>query len=341
MRTLALALALSAAAQTYVYVRFGGVGGFADAFATQKTPFKDMVYVFILSEAFPILALMGCAVSLRGRRISRYRWLVFWLLMAVMLLRVFFGGLRGSRGHIIIAGFWAAGCLHFYVRPIPRVLVGWGLLFLAVFMYFYGFYKSGGAEGVARAMSSENRGMLAESYGRTPKTVLLGDFGRADLQAFLLFRGATVRNMPYQWGATYVAALTVAYRRPFWRDWPTGKVEAGTDALYGRGAYNPPSIRSFSQYGLAGEALLNFGPAGVPAAFFVFGIVAGLIRTWVYGLPVGDARRLLLPLVIVLVCLMVLYDIDVLVVSLVTMGALPVTVVVVGSLRTMVQSHAA
>jgi hypothetical protein len=340
-RALVLALVLSAGAQVFVYAHFGGVSGFADAFATQKTPFKDMVYVFILSEAFPVLALMGCAVSLRDRRINRYGWVVFGLLLTVILSRVLFGGLRGSRGHIIIAGFWAAGCLHFYVRPIPRVLVAWGLVFMAAFMYLYGFYKSGGTTGVAMAMSSQTRGMMAESYGRTPKTVLLGDFGRSDLQAFLLFRQATVRDMPYQWGATYVAGLTVAHRRPFWQDWPTGKVEAGTDALYGRGTYNPTRLRSFSQYGLAGEALLNFGPASVPLAFFVFGLVAGRIRTWVYALPVGDARRLLLPLVIVLACLMPLYDIDVLVVFLVTMGAVPGTVVAAGSGSTVVQSNAA
>jgi hypothetical protein len=340
-RAMVLALVLSVGAQVFVYAHFGGVGGFADAFAREKAPFRNMVYVFILSEAFPTIAIFGCAVSLRNRRINRYGWLVFGLLSTVMLSKILFGGLRGSRGMIIIVGFWAAGCLHLYVRPIPRLLVAWGLVFLAVFMYLYGFYKSGGTAGVAMAMKSETRDRLAESYGRGPKTVLLGDFGRADLQAFLLFRQATVRDMPYQWGSTYVAGLTVAHRRPVWQDWPTGKVEAGTDTLYGRGTYNPTRFKSFSQYGLGGEALVNFGPASVPLAFFVFGLVAGLIRTWLYALPVGDARRLLLPQVIVLACLMLMYDIDVLVVLLVTMGAVPAIVVAIGSLRTVVESHAA
>src|SRR3712207_6345446 len=50
------------------------------------------------------------------------------------------------------------------------------------------------------------------------------------------------------------------------------KIEAGTDTMYGEGTHTP-DFQSSYVYGLAGEAVLNFGPAGAVVAFLPFGLL--------------------------------------------------------------------
>ena len=83
--------------------------------------------------------------------------------------------------------------------------------------------------------------------------------------------------------------------------WPTkpsgvhGKVGAGTDLQFGEGSYHPTRRKSSRVYGLAGEAMLNFGIPGVLLAYPVFGAWLGWYRRKIAGLHPEDARFFLVP----------------------------------------------
>ena len=79
-----------------------------------------------------------------------------------------------------------------------------------------------------------------------------------------------------------------------WPDRPEGKVTAGTEALFGRGSYDPVLHRATYIYGLAGEAMLNFPPACVPLAFVVLAFVISKLRSLLLANS-ADLRLLLVP----------------------------------------------
>ena len=100
----------------------------------------------MLSESFPILGMVYFAVY-AGRLKTARTWLVISLvLLGFFVVQMLFGGLRGSRSNTIWALFWAAGIIHFWIRPLNRRFVFVGICFLVVFMYVYGFYKDLGGD---------------------------------------------------------------------------------------------------------------------------------------------------------------------------------------------------
>jgi hypothetical protein len=263
---------LSGALQIWIYAQQGGIIGYIEQFSRsildpEPPPFKDMGWIFMVSESFPILGMVYFAVSVGRLRTAR-TWLVIGLIMfGFFALQMLFGGLRGSRSNTVWALFWAAGIIHFWVRPLNRTLVLAGICFLAAFMYLYGFYK-----GLRKDVWTvfEAGAIPAEASiktGRTLEGMLLGDLGRSDVQAFLLYR-LSMPNPDYQyaWGRTYLASATLLIPRALWPDRPPGKVKEGTEAQYGAGSWDEDKWNSSLVYGLAGEAMLNFGPLAVPFA---------------------------------------------------------------------------
>jgi len=87
--------------------------------------------------------------------------------------------------------------------------------------------------------------------------------------------------------------------RAVWPDKPSGlhgKVGAGTALQHGEGSYRPGRFESSRVYGLAGEAMLNFGQAGAVGAFLLYGIMLGWYRKKMLTLHPDDARVYLVPL---------------------------------------------
>ena len=80
----------------------------------------------------------------------------------------------------------------------------------------------------------------------------------------LLNRVVTSGDFQYSYGKTYAEAFAFMIPKYLWPDRPEGKVTAGTEALFGRGSYDPVLHRATYIYGLAGEAMLNFPPALCP-----------------------------------------------------------------------------
>jgi hypothetical protein len=117
---------------------------------------------------------------------------------------------------------------------------------------------------------------------------------------------------------TYVAAFTILIPRNFWPDRPEVRVDAGSEALWGKG----DSLRSSRLYGLGGEALLNFGPWGVVPTFAIYGAVLGWFRRKLTSWNGLDARLLLAPFWTSIIVRGLVSDSDNLVFSTVVEGTL-------------------
>lgn len=325
---LACGLLLTLALQLWVYRRYGGVLGYIRSYEAREGAFTGMGWLFMLSESFPILAFFGYAVYAQSRGWARSWWAVTLALLVFLVLKLFSGGLRGSRSNTIWGLFWAAGIVHLWLRPLSRKVVYAGLAFLVLFMYVYGFYKGAGLEGLSGVRDPAQRAAMEQRTGRTAEGVLLGDLGRADVQAFLLYR-LRVHPDEYDlaWGRTYAGDLAVLVPRTLWPARPPTKVKEGTELQHGRGTWRLDSWSSSRVYGLAGEAMLNFGPLAVPLAFATLGAVVGAVRRGYRRWSERDARRLLLPLLINLCFVILASDADNTIFFLVNNGAVPALVV--------------
>lgn len=314
------ALAVTLSAQLYVFARFGGIMGFIYAYDAGVDAFAGMGWIFMISESFPILLMMLYAImSVRYQQLRSWRVIVF-ALSAYLLVIILFGGLRGSRSAVAWPMFWAIGMVHFWVRPINKRISSVGLVFLFGFMYIYGPYKSYGIRSFEIMKKPELLRVLSDKSGRTKMRTLLGDMGRSDVQAFVLYvLSGDSSKYQYKFGSTYLSGLTLLLPRPI-RPNIHGKAEAGFELFTGM-----PSMgdRSFRVYGLAGEAMLNFGPAGVPFAFAIFAWLVSICRSFLRRLKTDDTRVLLYPLVVSVLIMLLTGDFGMILFFIIKVGFIP------------------
>ncbi len=345
----ACGLAISVCAQSWIYAQFGGIGGFIEA-CTEKSSeathadaaFAGMGWTLILAECLPILAMISYAATVGRTRVGRSYFTIIVVFLLFFVLRILFGGLHGSRSNTIWALFWAAGILHFWVRPLSKTFVFVGVCFLIVFMYAYGFYKSLGTGALTALSEGEKPSELGERTGRTFEGLLLGDFGRADVQAFLLYRlSLPDRDYSYAWGRTYMSTITLMVPRSFWPNRPPSKLKEGTELQYGVGSFDSEGWASSREYGIAGEAMLNFGPAAIPPAYLLFGLLVGRLRRFLSKLHLDDVRRFLSPFLVILCFWMLVADSNTMLFVIVKDGLAPAMVVWIGSrvIRYSCQAH--
>lgn len=325
---LAIALPATAALQAMVYASYGGIAGYIEA-ATDlsdnpRNTMPGMGPLFMFTETFPILALMGFVVYARRRPVWQ-SWPVLMLALAIFFaLAMLFGGLRGNRSNTVWNLFWAVGIVHFWVRPIPSRLIFAGLVFLTVFMYAYGLFKGAGLDSLDSLHTSEGRETLAAETGRPLESTILDDLGRSDVHAYLLYRlTASDSDYEYAWGRTYAVAPAIFVPRSRWPNRPPNMAKEGTDAQFGMGTYEPVAAESSRVYGLAGEAMLNFGPIGVPFAFLAWGLAVSYVRRRPAAWAKGDARFLLYPLAVVVAFSALFQDMENQLFFVVKNGAVP------------------
>jgi hypothetical protein len=204
-------------------------------------------------------------------------------------------GWYGSRSATIWAMFWMAGIVHYRFDRLSRKVVAAGLVFLIAFMYFYGFYKDQGRTGFV-VIETPSAWMQPTGY-RDIKLLLLDDLARADVNAYMLYNLVKFpKDYDYRWGLTYVGAPSFLIPRSLWPNRPNFKVDAGTEATLGKSSsYDSPRV-----YGLAGEALLNFGLWGVIPLFAIYGALLGWYRRKLTSWDISDARLFLAPLVTIM-----------------------------------------
>jgi hypothetical protein len=325
--------------QMFVYLQFGGIGGYIDAFnavVAGENPFDGMGWLFLIPESFPILVMMGYAVWRRNQP-GTIPWLELAVVVVVFIgLKFLFGGLRGNRGIMLYGLFWGLGILHYWLRPLPRKLFAAGLIVFLPFMYVYGLYKSFGSEAWVSFTTVEGRTLMETNSHRSMELVLLADLGRSDVQAYLLYRALSRSGeAPYEYagGRTYLGALALLIPGRIWPDRPATKVKEGTEVLFGRSVYELSSFRTSNAYGLAGETLLNFPPPVVPCAFALLGLLVGIVQRHLHTLSRGDSRFLLAPFWISLCFMVLVWDSDILLYYITTYLTVPALVVLVTSTR--------
>lgn len=336
LSALAVALLVSAVVEIVILYLYGGIHGYITVFEEERrSAFVGLGWLFAIADLFPIWLMMVYVLLARDRR-PLSNWPALLLSLGTFVaLQFFIGGLRGSRSNVLWAVFWAVGVVHLWVRRLPRVMLFVGLILFFMFMYFYGFYKDIGREAIATLGSPEFRLMLEQRSGRTLQAVVLGDLGRSDVQAFLLYRLWGDRDeYDYAWGRTYLGAVALLIPRAVWPDRPSTKVMEGTEALYGAGSYVPGIREASNVYGLAGETMLNFGPLAVPFAFIPLGVLVAHIKRLFLQWRRDDARWFLAPLFIALCFIVLIGDSDNILVFIVTDVALPLLILWFGSDKT-------
>jgi hypothetical protein len=326
---LATALLISAGAELYVLHSFGGFGGVLTSFTEKQDKFNNTGWLFMLSESFPTLIMIGVAGLCWKKRITWY--LLGPLLAFVIALEFILGGLRGSRQNVIWAVVWALGIIHYGIRPISRRTIGACTILMLAFMYFYGFYKVTGAEAFSRITDSEWRSQVVDESGRSFESVLVQDLGRSDVQSFALYRIQDWNE--YAWGRTYLGAFNLLIPRWISNDRLPTKVKWTTDLEYGAGSYDSNHYPSSRVYGLAGEAMLNFGIIGVPIAYGLFGYLMAKMRMLSTAVDKGDGRILMVPFLACLAMVMLAHDLDVDLFIAVKNAMLPFAVIYLGSTR--------
>ncbi len=339
-------LGLSFLLQAWVYVRSGGIGAFVAAFQqayqTNDDRFAGWGWIFMISESFPIVAACLMASWAQRRRIVPSVLQLAGCALLFFLLQIYFGGLRGSRLNTVEGIFWAAGMYHFFVHPIRRSTIFAGVLVLVGFMYVYGFYKDG-ANLSTVLQSSAAREAVEQKSHRSFNGLILGDLGRADVQAFLLYKAIDdPRSLRYTHGDTYLSGLMLFLPGRLRPTTLVAKEQISSDLIWGAGVYTPGVLWSTRIYGMAGEAILNFGYFAVPLAFLVLGVIVARLDHWIRSLRSQDARLLLAPFAVYLVCVWaVSSDFDNLVFSLIKQTFVLVLVLLFSTKRVTVRRRVA
>ncbi len=300
---------IGACAQIMFYIRMFQVGG--GGADLNRQGLKGAGWMLMLGDPVPLLIIIGFILWSRVPVKNRS-----WLLISLVLffggvVQLVWSGLRGSRSAFVGAMFREVGVVHFFWRRFRPVHLLIGVAILIPFLYFYGFYKSAGLEGLKALESAKQRARLERKTGRTLETVLLADLARADVQARIA-NEIIERNNKYQLrhGKTYLVALSMLVPYAVWdillggsefRDqW--GKSSAFAEIYLGKtsrvAGFEDDPKTSTRVFGLTGEAMLNFGLAGVPVAWILYGFLMGWVRRKMVSLPEMDSRLAFLPCLI-------------------------------------------
>ncbi len=319
----ALALACSIAAVATFLWELGGITGLLDAYEYNPEAFVGKGWLLVLAWPLAVLSFIILVFMWTDpREKDRHRLATGMMLLSLAGIGHFLLlGWFGSRGTTVWAIFWMAGIVHYRFRKLSPAMTAGGLIFLLGFMYFYGFYKEQKRASL-EILRSPAMWLEPKGYQRDLKYLLLGDLARSDSDAYIL------RNLikdpgdyNYRWGLTYVGALAILIPKNLWPDRPDFKIEAGTEAQLGKAT----PWRSLRTYGLGGEAMLNFGPWGVPPMFALYGGVLGWYRRKLKSWAPSDSRMLLAPFFSILFAIVLVGDSDNLVYAVLTQGVLIAT----------------
>lgn len=325
---LGTAILTAAAAEVYVLARFGGIAGLVYSFTEDPYKFNNTGWIFMISESLPILLMIGVTTLWWRKRVTWF--LLTPLVGFIVALELLLGGWRGSRQNVIWAIIWALGMIHYGMRPVSRKAIAAFAVVMLAFMYFYGFYKYAGAEGIRAFTDSEWRAQAVEKSGRSFGSVLVQDLARTDVQAFALYRLMTSPH-EYAMGRTYLGAFNLLVPRSISDDRLPTKLKWTTDLEYGEGAYESNHYPSSRVYGLTGEAMLNFGVVGVPLAFALFGYLIAKMSNLSRSVDPRDCRVLLIPFFACIAIVVLAHDLDVDLFIAVKNSLLPFSVIYLGS----------
>lgn len=299
-----LFMLVSFAAQVMVYAKFGGISGYIRAYEEARADaFRGMGYLFTLSEIFPILFIIWFFLNNLGKKnISSLKIYIFFILLFAAC--IYFGGLKGRRSNTIFTMFHGFFLVHLYLYRFKLREILLALTFGMVFMLIGKVYKLIGFEAILLLKDMDFKTLFEYNarYGNGIVPTLIGDFGRCDVQSFVIYRNY-VDGFPQYWGLEYfgdVIKMFPSIISDHFTDVPS-KIEVGADYLYGS------KTRIF---GVFGEYVFNFGLSTAYLSYLIFAAMVILAERFVNMLHNNDIRLILVPLIFNFIIIAFLSDLD-------------------------------
>jgi hypothetical protein len=317
--------------QVYVYISFGGISGFINAFTIRQEdgiengdPFSGLGMLMLIAESFKFI--FAVVVIYYVRKSGRYRSDKAFIIIMLLLLTVFifFGGLRGSRSSTLFPLFFAAGMYHFWIRPINGKLIALGVVGVLIFSTSYYWYKVAGMQGVDAIFDSSLRTDFHSDRQDAMQYLIVRDLGRMDFQSLALKR-IYDDDFPLSLGRTYLFSPFSSIPKALIPYKPDQITKEKTELIYGEGSYDSTSSRQTTLVlGQAGEMLVNFGWFGVLFFYFVLGRWVAWVRSLFRTLHSDDFRRFFLPVLSFIPLLLIITDMNVILYQLVRYLTMPV-----------------
>lgn len=259
--------ALSALAFVATIVLVGGPAAYLNQSLQRLGGFQGLGPLVLLSDLLPICVVISIALMRwrEGRAAGALK-----LLVGAMVLQLMLSGLRGSRIQIVFSGIVCLGILYGAGLRFRRATFAALAIGAMVFSYGYTAYKDSGLA----ALSGSTESPIERSVG----VLLLGDFGRSDIQALLLWHDETSAHAPLAGGRTYVDDVLVhvpGAARPALEGW--SKRDYGTQWMIGS---LPDGFRIGNIYGVSGEAVLNFGTWAFLPALALRSVLTRWVLLW-------------------------------------------------------------
>ncbi len=266
-------------------------------------------------SAAALMPLLLIALTIRRKSNARVSVVsVCIILFVCSIIQFLTAGLLGSRRSIIYPIVWSIGIIHYFWRDIKPKILLLGMVPIILFAFVYGLYKASGQMFIDIVKGQATIKQVAEATNENISQVIVVDMSRADIQAWMIYKLKTFpEDYDLRYGKTYLLApFTLIPRWLFpWKTPGSEKTRAGTEFMFGKGYYDPTIKRiSGRVYGLAGEAVLNFGLWSIPVAFGIWGMLIGYLRRKWLSWPSGDCRLLIVPMVIILAVVTLILDSD-------------------------------
>jgi hypothetical protein len=295
-------LSITFIAQVYIYISFGGIQGFINTFTLRQElgrdgddPFQGMGMIMLLAESFKLIFAMFIIFLVKERGGCKSNQCFLLLMLMFLFVFIFFGGLRGSRSSTLLPLIFAAGMYHYWIRPIPFKMVMYGLFGIFLFLTSYYWYKIAGVDGINAIFDSSQRTEFHESRQNADMYIISRDLGRMDFQSLALKR-IYDEDFPLSYGRTYLTSIFSVVPKAIVPFKPDSITKEKTELLHGIGSYDSNGWRQTTLVlGQYGEALVNFGIAGVFAFYFLLGRLVFYLNYLVKALENSDVRKLLLP----------------------------------------------
>jgi hypothetical protein len=303
--------------QLMFYLKFGGVSGYLITREVDGlSEFSGMGIYFVFSESGPIV--FAIWYILRGK-INNRKGLVFFVtgLVIVLLLKLYFGGLSGSRGNIIWVLFWYVGLYHIFIKKLGLSYMIFGLVFLIVFMAVYGVYKYAKTDFSATLSQS---GITQNNYVDASNpfvAILLTDFSRADIQAYSIYSIDKGFYNDFKNGQTYLNSLS-KFIPLFDSSTLASKREAGTELIF-----NVNGSFTTRVHGLFGEFVMNFHYFFFFIPTVIFGFLVFLVTSFFLRRNENDIVKVFIPFSIHMLVLVFIFDSDNFVFYFVKNGLVP------------------
>jgi hypothetical protein len=321
-----------------LFAAFGGFAGMAAANTEKQGAFAGFGVPRIVADALGMLTFLVIAAHRQQRPNARAGTaIVAVILLAVFAVQFIVVGGATSRGASLTAAVWALVTMHYLWGRVGRGTLLALVVPALVFLWLMGLYKHYGTRVIEYVETGSQLGDLSTEANRTVPGMLIGDLSRTDVHACLLHSRVRFPGESRLWyGRTYATAIIPMIPRWLWADRPgdAGKVRAGTDAQQGRGYFREYSFfRSTRAYGIAGEAILNFGPLAVPLAYGVLGWLVGRHRRSLRAVQPGDFRAVWLAYWTYFLVNMLLWDSDNYIAFMVMRAGFVVVVIYVATVR--------